>query len=233
MNVAEFTNSIRKAWIYAQHIGIEQVFAVPTTLKASDKFRHLSIDPSANYEQLYLCGLQHSDYNILLSDYAYFQFGLSQQNELRFAYYPNPFLGVSETAISELNEQIEFVEEGIIDMDEYLHAISELRFSQHPPLVRYENDPKSYVELKHPCSHFHLGHHSENRWPVTRILNPAAFALFVMKLFYGDFWDRSGLFEKDGKSESLDQILQNRRQECQVLPDNLFSAAEKLQFTID
>ena len=230
MNSAEFSGSIRNVWRYLEHVRVGQIFSGPTSLSASSSFRDKSLDPDTNYEQLYLCGLKNSDYNILLVDYAYFQFSFSGQSSFRFAYYPNPFLGASEIAISELNEKVAYVEEGLIDVDEYLHSISELRYSQHPPMVRYENDPCNYVELDHPCSHFHIGHHSDNRWPVSRVLSPAAFSLIILKMFYREFWVGSAPITVGGNLETMDQVLQRRRQECQQLPEQLFSAAEQLHF---
>lgn len=233
MNAAEFARSIRRVWAYAEHIGVGELFSGPTALSASINFKRISTDPQATYEQIYLCGLRNSDYNILLKDFAYFQFGAPSQTELRFAYYPNPFLGASSEAISELNEQLEYVEEGIIEYDEYLHSISELRYSHHPPLVRYENDPRNYVELKHPCSHFHIGHHSGNRWPVRRVLNPAAFALLLLKLFYSDYWEEAEPMLIHDQNKSLDEILQSRRMECHRLPDEFFSNVEQTHFAFD
>ncbi|MGO7522428.1 hypothetical protein, partial [Rhizobium brockwellii] len=92
------------------------------------------------------------------------QIGAGGEDGFRFAYYPNPFFGAAKDAESELSEMQEFVAEGIIGVDEFLHRVSEVRRSQHPPLVRYVYALEQYVEATHPCSHLHLGFHGENRW---------------------------------------------------------------------
>jgi hypothetical protein len=175
---------IRKLWEVSRAAGIGDIFSNPVPLQPSEHFRYLSNNKEVNYEELYLTGMRYSDYNILLADFSFLQFGISHDEHVRYAYYPNPFLGCSRETMEEIGELREFVEEGIITIEEYLHRISESRRSQHPPLIRYENSPDDYVELAHPCSHFHLGHHNDNRWALQRVLTPAAFGLIVFKLFF-------------------------------------------------
>lgn len=170
-------------------------------------------------------------YNILLADYAYLQFHGYDENSLHYAYYPNPFLGASQSAISELGDLRTFVDEGVIDMDEFLHCVSEIRYTQHPPLVRYENSADQYKEdLTHPCSHFQLGHHSDNRWPIRRILTPEAFALIIFKYFYPDSWAKGGVISGSEEKISLDDALIAAKRDCRMLPDHLFSERAARQF---
>jgi hypothetical protein len=220
---------VAKAWLYAKHLGVEELFACPTSLKASDTFKDAALNSSAHYEEVYLTGLRGSEYNILLADYAFLQFSLDE-GEVRYAYYPNPFLGSSREAIQELHLLREMVDEGAIDYDEYLHAVSEVRFSQHPPLVRYENAPSQYKRLKHPSSHIHFGHHGDNRWPVSRVLTPQAFSLIVYKHFYGEFWSAADAMKIHDKELSVDDIYSESKSDCRVLPDDLFSTEEARQF---
>lgn len=233
MNEADFARSIRRVWVYAQKVSIDELFSDPSSFQPSPEFAKLSIKEDTRYEDLYLLGLKHSQYNILLKDYSYFQFSMRSSANLRFAYYPNPFLGASKQALSELNEQLEYVEEGIIDLDDYLHGISELRYSQHPPPVRYENAPSQYVAFRHPCSHLHFGHHPGNRWAVRRVLTPAAFGLLIMKQFYSVFWYEAGEINVSGSLLSLDQALVENRQDCRILPEDFFSPDEERQFVFN
>lgn len=211
-------------------VGVDELFTDPSPITVSEEFRKIALNPTSTYEDLYLEGLSGGQYNILLADYSFFQFGGTSCETLRYAYYPNPFLGASHQAISELAELRTYVDEGVLDVDEFLHRVSELRFTQHPPLVRYENAPSQYVELVHPCSHLHIGHHSENRWPVRRVLTPAAFTLLLLKLFYVDFWLDGDRIPSGEESLSLDDVLANFKQDCPLLPENLFSLAAERQF---
>lgn len=230
MNDKDFAKGINKAWLYAKFLGVGELYACPVSLKVSDKFIEVALSSTAIYEDVYLCGLQCADYNILLADYAYFQFSAHADAAMRLAYYPNPFLGASKEAVQDLSSMKELVVEGAIDLEEYLHQVSEIRNSQHPPLVRYENAPGDYKELKHPCSHMHFGHHQQNRWPVKRVLTPQAFALLIMKTFYTPFWEGCGKLKINKSEHSLDELFSKARQDCHPLPNSLFSAAEEKQF---
>jgi hypothetical protein len=222
--------SIRKVWEYAKVIGIGEVFSGPAPLEASDEFKRIAVDPSASYEELYLTGLRESQYNILLRDYSYLQFGAGGGDGVRFAYYPNPFFGAAADVVAELTEMQEFVAEGIIDMDEFLHRVSEIRRSQHPPLVRYDYALDQYVEATHPCSHLHLGFHGENRWPVRRYLTAQAFSLFVFRLFYLEHWLAAGTVRKGDADVTMDQVLEAARIDSRMLHDHEFSNAESARF---
>jgi len=230
MNKADLIPHINKSWIYAKALKIEEAFSAPVALEASEEFLATAISSSASYEEVYLVGLREVQYNILLRDLSYFQFGLGKNDGVRFAYYPNPFLGAANEAVAELQEMQEYVSEGIIDVDEFLHRVSEIRRPQHPPLVRYEYSKKQYVEASHPCSHIHLGFHGENRWPVRRYLSAHAFALLIFRLFYIDFWIKADLVKSGEKSLTLDQVIEAARTECRLLYDDEFSLAEGRRF---
>jgi hypothetical protein len=184
------------------------------------------------YEELYLSGLRDSQYNILLRDLSFFQFGTGSVDGVRFAYYPNPFLGAATDALAELKEMQEYVAEGVIDVDEFLHRVSEIRRPQHPPLVRYEYSKCQYVEATHPCSHMHVGFHQENRWPVRRYLTAHAFALLIFRLFYLDFWTRADPIKSGGSELTLDAVLKGARAECRMLYEDEFSNEESARFHV-
>ena len=149
MNKADLVPQIRKSWMYAKALKVDELFPGPTALDASDSFKALAIEPDVSYEELYLAGLREVQYNILLKDFSFFQFGTGSVDGVRFAYYPNPFLGAEPNAVAELREMQEYVAEGVIDVDEFLHRASEIRRPQHPPLVRYEYSKVS-VPRGHP-----------------------------------------------------------------------------------
>jgi hypothetical protein len=232
MNKADLVPHIRKSWHYAQALKVDELFSGPTALEPSAAFRALAISPDSTYEELYLAGLRDSQYNILLRDLSFFQFGIGSVDGVRFAYYPNPFLGAATDALADLGDMRECVAEGIIDMEEFLHRISEIRRPQHPPLVRYEYSRHQYVEATHPCSHMHLGFHSHNRWPVRRYLTGHAFALLIFRAFYLDFWVCADVIKSGENELTLDAALKVARAECRMLYQDEFSDAEAERFHV-
>ncbi|MGH1558004.1 DUF2290 domain-containing protein [Caulobacter segnis] len=106
----------------------------------------------------------------------------------------------------------------------------EIRVSQHPPLVRYEYAPSQYVELNHPCSHFHFGHHSDNRWAVKRELTPQAFSSLIYRQFYSTNWVEFGVGDPAGGVTPLDEQFRTERQNSQILGEAHFSAIESQSF---
>jgi hypothetical protein len=230
MNRADLVPHIRKSWMYAKALKVDELFSGPTALDASDSFKALAVGPNVSYEELYLAGLREVQYNILLKDFSFFQFGTGSVDGVRFAYYPNPFLGAAPDALAELKEMQEYVVEGVVDVDEFLHRVSEIRRPQHPPLVRYEYSKCQYIEATHPCSHMHLGFHGENRWPVRRFLTAHGFALLIFRLFYQDFWIRADLVKSGERQLTMDAVLDAAREECRLLYDDEFSNAEARRF---
>lgn len=197
---------------------------------ASEEFLRFAFSDAEGYEDVYLAGLRNRDYNILLRDYSYLQYSISKEHHVRFAYYPNPFLGNSQSAMSELSDLRIYVDEGAMTTEEYLLQVAELRNSQHPPLFRYENAPDQYEELVHPCSHFHLGHHSDNRWQLQRTLTPLAFTILVARHFYPSTWHQEEdivLFEKQ---QAPDAFYEEAKLDCRILGDELFSVNEAKLF---
>lgn len=231
MNNSILSAQIRKTWEYSKAVGIGEVFSNPSALVASEAFKSMSVAEDVSYEELYLCGLREVQYNIALKDFSYLQYGLGgEAGDVRFAYYPNPFLGAAPDAIAEVTEMQEYVAEGIIDVDEFLNRIAEVRRPKHPPLVRYEYSKCQYVEESHPCSHFHLGYHGENRWPVRRYLSAHAFTLLIMRLFYGDLWKNAKAIIHGQTELRMDEVLSIARQECRMLYEEEFSALEEQRF---
>lgn len=230
MSRKKFSNSLLRSNDFFKVAHVDQYISNPSSFNPSEDFKKICLNGDASYEEIYLMGLKLGEYNILLVDYAYLQFSLSDNASLRFAYYPNPFMGAAIDKVQEVSEMREALLEGLIDMEEFLHSISEIRNTIHPPLFRYEHSPEQYVELCHPCSHFHLGHHAENRWPVQRILTPEAFSLMILKHFYKSLWEGAGKLTLGREECSLDEVYSREKAKCKRLPLALFSLKESNQF---
>jgi hypothetical protein len=221
---------IGRSWRLASQIDLMLDVSSELPLLPSDEFRSFALDQNRRYEEVYLCGLRNKDYNFSLVDYSFFQFGISRENHVRYAYYPNPFLGSSPEKVKQLNDYFDAVEDGTMSFEDYLAEISIIKSSNHSPLVRYENAPDEYVQWKHPTSHFHLGDNTNNRWPLGRSLTPLAFSLIIFKQFYSEAWHDRGEIHFDGSTKSLDQRLCDEKLNCRIVPDSLLSKDEKLQF---
>jgi hypothetical protein len=230
MKEKNFIDSIAKGWEAIGVAGLENSFTQPTSLDPDAEFKRIARDSGALYEDIFLLGLKTRSYNIILSDYAFLQFSRDGDADVRFAYYPNPFLGAASDVVKELGEFRDLVTEGEFSLEDYLHMVSEVRRSQHAPLLRYENAPRQYDELKHPCSHFHFGHHGGNRWPAKKVLSPYVFCLMVLKMFYPEEWSSGGFLKKGSKRFSLDELYSCAKEECEELPVHLFSNKERKQF---
>jgi hypothetical protein len=113
---------------------------------------------------------------------------------------------------------------------EYLSMLRDARLDPRVPLLRYEHAPDQYKGLHHPCSHFHIGHHADNRWALNRLLTPLAFTLLILKLYYGSVWRDLGLDEADKCGNSFETALIEEKTNCRPIRDALFSALEARSF---
>lgn len=231
MNEGDFRRGIASAYNYAKALELAGDFILPTSLTPSNVSREVTLRGDATYEEVYLSGLRMRDYNFQLFDYGYFQFSYeSDRPDVRYAFYPNPFIGSDESIVRELASLLQQVEDEEIDYEEYLALAAEIRHPKHPPPIRYENAPGQYRAVRHPCSHFHFGHHDANRWTVRRVLTPAAFSLIVYKHFYSISWDRCGGVRINADVVPMDTLYRDARQNCRALGGDLFSDEEAVQF---
>lgn len=228
MNPADVRAGTRSAWMLIGRLGLQEGLSTYEPLPVHEGFRDAALDPDARYERVYLTGLENSHYNFIMADYSYFQFSCRARNEYRFAYLPNPFL--SPTSAGQLNELREYVDEGVISLDDYLHRISEMRAGQHPPMLRYENSPSQYRKHLHPQSHFHIGHHSDNRWPLERELTVTAFVTLIMKHFYSSYWNDDRHIDSLSGTNELEDLLAAEKAGCRLVPVEHFTNDERAQF---
>lgn len=229
MSRRNFINGVKQAWELIKAFELAETFSNPVSLSASDEFKDISLDANENYEELYLCGLRNSDYNILLTDFSFLQFAQIGVRDLRFAFYPNPFVGASLDKVGELHEIKEYLDEGVIDIEEYLLSVSEVRSSHHPPMTRYEYSPDQFVELHHPSSHLHLGHHSNNRWPVKRVMSIKLFTLMILKQYYSPIWLSCTSLTINGQSVDIEQTYSDAKTASPLVAGDLFTEREAAQ----
>jgi hypothetical protein len=223
MNRAEVHRGITRSWSLTEALSLHSSFAAAWPLSVDVEFRDLVLSGDADYPTIYLKGLSRSHYNFLLIDYSYFQFSWFEADNVRYAYYPNPYLVSGMESVEEFKRLQELVESDMITYEEYLALLRDRPYQGRVPLIRYENAPNQYRELCHPCSHFHIGLHAENRWPLNRMLTPYAFTMLILKHYYGEDWREHGDDEGNEFLNSFDETLVLEKSNCPPIPGGLFS----------
>lgn len=223
-------SGINKTWEIADQLGLARAFGNPNILPLDIEFRDVILSSASTYIDVYMKAMNLSYYNILLDDYSFFQFSMEREMYVRYAYYPNPFISgqVSDTAA--FLRLRELVESDLISHEDYLSLLDSKKSLNGKPMFRYENAPDQRKRFFHPCSHFHIGFHSENRWPLKRTLTPLAFSMLVFKQYYGESWRCLGDDENPDVSNIFERALIQEKTKCSIVSDALFEKIEEQAF---
>ena len=219
-------SSIGKAWTHYNGLNLGLSYIMPSALPVEEQFRMVALDPQSTYSLVYRTALFASHYNFILRDHSFFQFS-NQNNSLRYAYYPSPI------PQQKVLEETESLEAGLYTYDEYLERITMEQHEPDKPLVRYEYAPSQFIEDVHPTAHFHIGLHSNNRWPIASALTPEAFALLIGKLYYSEHLDTGELVAELDTTHILgisNKLRTSKRDDCRNIPDDLFTPLERQGF---
>ncbi|MDR6387560.1 DUF2290 domain-containing protein [Paraburkholderia phenoliruptrix] len=230
MDRSDVVRGINRTWETAERLDIAETFGNAGPLPVKDEFRDLLFSADTLYVDAYLAGLSMSHYNVLLSDYSYFQFSWEREGYVRYAFYPNPFISGKEEELANFKRLRELVVADMITHEEYLALIADGSVSSGVPMFRYENAPDQRKPFRHPCSHFHIGFHSENRWPLRRVLTPLAFSLMVFKAYYGLPWKAKGDDEQKDVSNVFERMLIEEKANCRLVSIDLFDEIEERTF---
>ena len=155
MNADAFNASVRSAYHFLKECQLVRSFTAFKSHNPSGRFRELSLTVDSLYRDLFLCGLRNGDYNLLLSDYAYFQFTHFDKLHYRLAYYPNPFLGMDNAEARELDKA---VSEGVLSFEDYSHFLSDQRYEVTVPVIRFRTGLQCLRAARSPRSTFPRGH---------------------------------------------------------------------------
>ena len=231
MDVAEFRNSVRGAWeLLHTELGIARAVSSLSSLQVDTQFNDIALNPASSYQEIYLAAVSRSYYNIILQDYSIYQFSWMSPLSWRFAYLPNPWIAGVEGA-SELVDEWETLEGlGAYDQEEIAMLISELPYYGSIPPIRFEYAVDQYREMSHPCAHFHVGRHSDNRWASSRHLNPLSFVMMVTRLYYIESWAPRSKFFDDSCQSCLDVRLIQELERSGCVHD--FTQTEKMSLHI-
>lgn len=213
MTLSDFNSSVRSAFEFLKDCGLDRTARILRSHNVSDEFKEKSVDPEISYKEIYQLALRNGDYNILLKDFAFFQFAFFKDEHYRLGYYPNPFV-LKESYAHELDEALEA---GAISFEEYSDKLADSVYEVTRPLVRFEVDCAAYIKLVHPAAHFHIGMHSENRWPVSHELTPRIFTMFIIKLYYHSMWEIGKLAPEGEFFNCYDKYFCNEKGNCKIV----------------
>jgi len=190
--------------------------------KFSDEF--FKMTKGINYDETCKTALENADYDILLSDYSFFQFSCSKNvNNIRYAFYEHPRdIKSYEKFVRDIGFSLKETGEELYD--EYEQYVDEARLKKSITPIRYDYNIDLYEELKHPSSHFHVGFENEIRIPVSNIITPQAFLGFIIRHIYRDKWIKA---LDNGRFYNYYERIKNS---CSELDENYFTQEEKKLF---
>lgn len=230
MTDIDLNTSIRKVATLATNLGLDLQHGPRVSLVVSDELKKISRS-SKYYKDIYNRIAEYSEFNLMLTDRSCFQFFEKRNNkgeqEVRYAYYPNPYKFAEFQ--KELRDCSELLEANIITQEEYNQFICEATFTHDIPSIRYDYSPSQYDEYFHPASHFHIGFHSENRWPVSRVLTPYTFFLKILAMYYLDIWKNKFHYSCQ---ETLNDIFNIAKNESYQVPTNFLGNEDKKRLLI-
>lgn len=224
-----FHQGIAAAWAALQSVQLGETFSNGGSLEVRTDFRDLILDPDVAYEDIFLFALKNSYYNFSLSDHSFFQFSWFADDDVRYAYYPNPYLGSNASQLIRYKKNLELFQNEFISYEEFLQLLGDAIGRGRIPVIRYENSPGQYKEIRHPCSHLHIGLHGDDRWAVRRLLTPHAFGLIILKNYFGGLWRDSEL-DDQGRFTKLDGELSRARNQSRLISPEFFSVTEEQTF---
>ncbi|WP_140863987.1 DUF2290 domain-containing protein [Myxococcus xanthus] len=230
MDRNSISNGINRSWTALEKLGLAESFSNSGPLGVNPTFRDLVLSEESRYVDIYSTGLSLSHYNILLTDYSYFQFSWDKKDNVRYAYYPNPYVAGKSNESINFKRRRNLVNTGVITQEEYLSMLRDSNDELRVPLIRYENAPEQHKGLKHPCSHMHIGHHGENRWPLNRVLTPTAFTLWITKQYYSDEWWILGKDDQNEFGNILEHELVKEKANCRPVASEYFLDLEARSF---
>jgi len=166
MDEGDFNREIKNAWqLLKETPKIGRTLIWERSLPIDEVFRDVALSSESSYDQIFKTGLNRSNYNILLKDYAFLQFNWFDDRSWRLGFFPNPYLTGVAAAEPQLSDWELLEEIGALSHEEVSELIAEMPYAGAVPPIRFEYAPGQYRELTPPAAHFHIGRHDENRWP--------------------------------------------------------------------
>jgi hypothetical protein len=144
------------------------------------------------YREQYETCLGGNHFHFLLKDRSFIQFRRWVEDgevlKLSYSYYECPRITSTYEDFLYDNFQVR-----VEDVADDYHEEFEAFLATQPPKetvtpIRYDYNVHDYNEGLHPASHIHIGHKSEVRMAVRKILRPMSFLLLILRQCYPRAW---------------------------------------------
>ena len=218
MTDVNVSRDIRKVADLAKVLNIDRHHVTFNSINVHAELKKLC-KSTLYYQEIYDYIAVNNQYNLMLTDNSCFQFSesrnASNEQELRYAYYPNPYQFVEFKDHVKVAQEL--FDQGEITYSEYEQLLNECNFTHHIPVLRYDYSPSQYNANFHPASHFHIGFNSENRWPVSKVLTPYLFFLKILSMYYSDIWTKNFTNYPD---KTLNDVYFEAKSNSYAVPSN-------------
>lgn len=146
-----------------------------------------------DHKHIYDKAMELKNYDFILTDGSIFQFDFRENptngNSARYAFYQFPydcetyeqFLLSEDSSYRVMGEELR---------EEYNQKATEAGIIPYPVSFRYDLAYSSYLECVHSASHMHFGMQNSIRVPLSRILTPYAFTIFILRQVYYGEWKK-------------------------------------------
>lgn len=140
-----------------------------------------------SYIENWLALIRGNIYDMLLIDNSMFSFKHAG-SKISYTFLESPYncLSYDEYLI---DKGIEEKNENTLS-DYYESYLQTCVPKEHPVMIRYDFDIRSYNAGVHPISHIHIGNNNQVRIGIHRILAPTAFVHFVLRQHYTPYWKK-------------------------------------------
>jgi len=154
-------------------------------------YEYLELLKTHDYIAIYRKAIEEHNYDILLYDDSILQFSYnvdpSDRPLIRYSYCQVPFDFPDYKEYLLING-LTYEEAGELFIDEYEQELSEASRKLYYTPVRYDYCEDEYTCAVHSASHLHIGYQNSIRIPISLIITPYMFALFVLKQCYYSQW---------------------------------------------
>lgn len=145
-----------------------------------------------NIIDIYKLAISNFDYDILLYDESILQFEfikLEENINLRYVYCQFPYdFPTYEVYLKNIGYNYDEVRDKF--RGDYEQEVNEAELKKSFIFIRYDYNPLSYKPILHAASHLHFGNNNTIRIPISKIISPCSFVLFVLKQVYYNEWIR-------------------------------------------
>lgn len=205
MNADDFRRRIVQAidFIYGD-LKIVRTISSKLSLSVSKGFNAVALDLSSTYSNIYRSAISLSQYNVMLQDYAVFQYSWESEESWRLAYLPNPWLSGAQAAQRVVADWEALEALGGLDQEAVTGLLDELPYQGAIPAIRFEYAVDQYRELAHPVAHLHIGRHDQNRWALARPLEPLTFTMMILRQYYPEAWNPLSSYHGGREETCLD-----------------------------